>query len=210
MTIPNMITVDTKFNPSLKANMETNYRNKTKIERHTMTEKLRRQAQEAYVATDLANFEKKFQAQLSSGKKKKKSEYIRLSHDILKQQPIRINNANGDLISLILPHMDEDIRSTAIAKLRCIFPDLQSMDSAAQGANSSFNALHFSYYNRYSNRGDGTPSDADPTTLMKDGRRKINTCQNTPRRSKELEENVEIYMQLLDAFQPIFDWLRNQ
>ncbi|KAF8148574.1 hypothetical protein BJ912DRAFT_837932, partial [Pholiota molesta] len=58
--------------------------------------------------------------------------------------------------------------------------------------------------------GDKTPSNADPTTLMKDGRKKTNTCQNIPRRSKELQENSTQYLMLQTTFQPVFEWLSEQ
>ncbi len=96
-----------------------------------------------------------------------------------------------------------------------------------KASTTPFYSFHFSYYNRFSNRvrgqvsliffflpgipkGDGTPADADPTTLTKDGRRKINTCQNIPRRSNELKDRPEEYLQLQDTLMPIFEWLRQQ
>ena len=59
-------------------------------------------------------------------------------------------------------------------------------------------------------KGDGTPADAEPTTLMKDGLRKTNTCQNTPRRSNELKDLPEDYLKLQDALKPVFEWINQQ
>ncbi|KJA24319.1 hypothetical protein HYPSUDRAFT_136399 [Hypholoma sublateritium FD-334 SS-4] len=106
--------------------------------------------------------------------------------------------------------MPEELRVTLLSKLHLVYSSLKTVDSEAEGANNSFYSFHFSYYNRFSNRGDGTPANADPTTLMKDGRKKTNTCQNTPRRSNELKDRPEEYLKLQDALKPVFEWLTEQ
>ena len=61
-----------------------------------------------------------------------------------------------------------------------------------------------------SKQGDGTPADAHPSTLLKDGKKRTNTCQNVPRQSNELKENSEQYLILIEVFQPVFNWLNAQ
>lgn len=130
-------------------------------------------------------------------------------------------------MNAVLPHLPQGIRGTLLDQLRIICPILHNVDSASEGADHFFSSIHFSYYNRYSNRvrmcslslfiiahfsqGDGTPSDAEPTTLLKNNKRKrTNTCQNIPRRSNELKDNIESYCMLQDAFKPLFEWLEEQ
>ncbi|KAF8184853.1 hypothetical protein BJ912DRAFT_927667 [Pholiota molesta] len=190
----NIFTIGTNFNPSLKFNSERD----VKKQRFTYTEIQRNKAQAAIVAENLDDFQAKIQSQLEKGRRANDQAYVRLSTTILNNsssQPIRINNQKEDLIAMILPHMPEDIRGTLLDQLRIICPNLGKVDSASEGAG----------------HGDGTPSNAEPTTLVKNHKRKrTNTCQNIPRRSNELKDNPEPYCMLQDTFKPLFAWLEAQ
>lgn len=56
-------------------------------------------------------------------------------------------------------------------------------------------------------QGDDTPSYADPSTLQKNGKHRVNTSQNVPRASLELKENSSEYRMFIEALGPLFQWI---
>ena len=56
-------------------------------------------------------------------------------------------------------------------------------------------------------QGDDTPSNADPSTLRKNGKQRVNTSQNVPRASIELKENSVEYQMFIDTLGPLFEWI---
>jgi hypothetical protein len=56
-------------------------------------------------------------------------------------------------------------------------------------------------------QGDGTPSHADPSTLQKNGKRRVNMSQNVPRASVELKEHSPEYQMFIEALGPVFEWI---
>ena len=56
-------------------------------------------------------------------------------------------------------------------------------------------------------QGNDTPTDAEPSTLQRDGKHHVNTCLNVPRTSTEMDIFSEEYVKLTEAFEPIFNWV---
>lgn len=56
-------------------------------------------------------------------------------------------------------------------------------------------------------QGDDTPSHADPSTLQKNGKHRVNTAQNVPRASVELKENSPEHQMIIEALGPVFEWI---
>jgi hypothetical protein len=53
---------------------------------------------------------------------------------------------------MVIPTMPEEMRATLLSQLRLVYPGLAEVDSVLDGARFAFPSIHFSYYNRYSNR----------------------------------------------------------
>jgi hypothetical protein len=49
--------------------------------------------------------------------------------------------------------------------------------------------------------------DCDPARLLRNGRRLKNSSQNVPHASEELKENSKEWVQLQQAFAPVFEWI---
>ena len=56
-------------------------------------------------------------------------------------------------------------------------------------------------------QGDNTPSHADPSTLQKKGKHRVNTAQNVPRASVELKDNFPEHQMFIKALGPMFEWI---
>jgi hypothetical protein len=138
----------------------------------------------------------------------------------------RMNDMSHDLTFMVATNIPEALRSTLIPKLEMVYPNaLKFVDTAKEGPQNFFPSVHYSYWFKYGRRvcyflfpfpvsscaknfqGDGTPSHADPSTLQKKGKHRVNTSQNVPRASTELRENSPEYQMFVEALGPLFEWI---
>jgi hypothetical protein len=138
----------------------------------------------------------------------------------------RMNDMSNDLTFMVATNLPEALRSTLIPKLEMVYPNaLKFVDTATEGPQNYFPSVHYSYWFKYGRRvcnflfsfsvsscaenfqGDGTPSYADPSTLQKKGKHRVNTSQNVPRASTELKENSPEYLMFVEALGPLFEWI---
>lgn len=62
-----------------------------------------------------------------------------------------VRDKKGGLLFLVVPDLPKDLRRPLLHHLELVFQDsLNHTDSRNSGINGSFDALHFSFYNRYS------------------------------------------------------------
>jgi hypothetical protein len=135
-----------------------------------------------------------------------------------------MNDVFHDLSFMVATNMPEDLKSSLIPKLEMVYPKaLRIVNTAQEGIQNSFPSVHYSYWFKYGRRvcfsflcfpvvlkffqGDGTPSHADPSTLQKNGKHRVNTSQNVPRASLELKENAPEYQMIVEALGPVFVWI---
>ncbi|KAJ7648969.1 hypothetical protein DFH06DRAFT_931479, partial [Mycena polygramma] len=69
-------------------------------------------------------------------------------------------------------------------------------------------SIHYVWYARYGEKGDGAPKDVHPDNVHKTGKGKSHLFQRLPRESKELQEHKEEYKRIADAFTDFFDLIR--
>jgi len=66
---------------------------------------------------------------------------------------LRINDKNHDLIALLCSTMPEEIRVNLMRDLKFIYENgVYFKNTQEEGERNDFQAIHFSYYNRYSTR----------------------------------------------------------
>lgn len=53
---------------------------------------------------------------------------------------------------MVIPTMPEEMQTTLLSQLCLVYPDLAEVDLLLDGVRFAFPSIHFSYYNRYSNR----------------------------------------------------------
>ena len=136
---------------------------------------------------------------------------------------LRINDANKNLLALIIASMPPHLRKCLMDTIDLAYRErVKHCDTKAANGKHVFGSIHFSYYNRYSKRvcfilengliinicqGDGVPGDTDPAGLHFPGKKKISTAQFVPRACKEMQEHSSEYEILHDGLEPIFKWI---
>ncbi|TFK59432.1 hypothetical protein BDN72DRAFT_780754 [Pluteus cervinus] len=73
-----------------------------------------------------------------------------------------------------------------------------------------FLALHYVWYNRYCEQGDGAPADVHPSSIVKLGATKVNFNQRIPYPSKDMSQNPEEYDLLKGILSPFSHYLDSQ
>ncbi|PPR07663.1 hypothetical protein CVT24_003819 [Panaeolus cyanescens] len=205
---PDIITVPTNYQPEL--NKEVKYGSQG-ISHREFTDTHRAYVeQRGKSCKTVKELRKKLKAQLATGKKAKIDRYTVVDASVFDGKILQIQDADKNLMALLLANMPEHLRRDLLATLEAVFPDgLQDMDSRQQ-ENPSFDAYHFSYYNRYGKKGTNTPPEADPATIQRLGKQKVHTSQYIPRASEDYRDKTEVVKMLTDSFKPVLDWIQYQ
>ncbi|PPQ79776.1 hypothetical protein CVT26_012365 [Gymnopilus dilepis] len=214
-SIPNidgLVTINTAFNPKLKANQKVDYHGASREDRFQLTEKERHLAARAKVPKDFKDFSDKLKEMLKTGKRTKKTQFLRLDTKLLNGDILRINDRNDELMVLVLPHMPSYLRQDLMHTIEIIYRDvLREMDSEVAGLHHKFPAIHFQWWNRYSKRGNNPPINVDPAALQSEsGQGARNSSTSIPRMSREWSEHMSAYEKLTTAFRAVFDWLEQE
>ncbi|KAH9922737.1 uncharacterized protein B0H18DRAFT_825074, partial [Fomitopsis serialis] len=72
-----------------------------------------------------------------------------------------------------------------------------------------FEAIHFSWYNRSSTKGDDAPLDVPPRQLSRQGCSRTNYAQMTPYVSADMEDHRPIYQAMTVTLADMFSWLHS-
>ena len=152
------------------------------------------------------------------------------------RQPLRIDGFENSLLALILPHMPEPLRKALMSIVKLTFPHtVKWCDSQSKGEEHTFEAIHFAWYNRYSAKvvtmstflntfsintfyfqGNEAPeglyddADGEPAFIFQEEGKKLNTFQTMPRTSSELQEYIEEYEMVCNAFEGVFEWFQEE
>ncbi|KAI6095158.1 hypothetical protein F5141DRAFT_1013813 [Pisolithus sp. B1] len=78
--------------------------------------------------------------------------------------------------------------------------------SAGKNTPPPFDCLHFSWYNRYTTKGNDAPSNVHPYELCL-GNSKTNAWQMLPYPSRDMAEYGQLFDRLTQAFQDVFVWI---
>ncbi|KAI0708140.1 hypothetical protein C8Q72DRAFT_790818 [Fomitopsis betulina] len=87
--------------------------------------------------------------------------------------------------------------------------DVDSTSSAPEGQ-TTFQALHFSWYNRHSTKGHAAPTDVQPLLLTRLGRSRTNYGQFIPYVSKDITDYAAVYQAVKNILHDVFDWLQEK
>ncbi|KAH9912426.1 uncharacterized protein B0H18DRAFT_818828, partial [Fomitopsis serialis] len=124
---------------------------------------------------------------------------------------LRIEDGHGSLVACVFPSMPNHMQQMLIAYLVAAFEaqsaNLQETDSASEGQEYCFPALHFSWYNRHGTRGHEIPTSSHPILSEKDDHSRTNYTQMLPYPSRDMSKFEEIYQNLEEIFQGVFEWM---
>ncbi|KAJ3512047.1 hypothetical protein NMY22_g15453 [Coprinellus aureogranulatus] len=204
--LDNMVHVKTKFDPTAKKNTTLPFKRGSEEARNKATEEHRRYASKARASYNSEQCIEKILYQLRKGEKGQKGDYVYVDMAWFAGKVVKFTDKDGNIIAILFADMPEDLSSKALDTIRRIFPSLvKSVRSVDE--KGGFYSFHFSYYNRYSKLGDGTPAEAEPSSIHRIGKNNVSTKLNIPRESKEGEEMYQYKQQLELALAPMLQWI---
>ncbi|KAH9916068.1 uncharacterized protein B0H18DRAFT_854224, partial [Fomitopsis serialis] len=132
---------------------------------------------------------------------------IVLSLDILIIQDVHSIDMAG-----ICNSMPNNMRDNPTDRLTACFPfnPLKTIHTAASGRDITFEALHFSWYNRHTTQGSTAPTDVPPFMLARPNGHRTNYTQMLPYTSKDMAQHEDIYQSLRNVLGDVFEWLDNK
>ncbi|KAH9913775.1 uncharacterized protein B0H18DRAFT_822407, partial [Fomitopsis serialis] len=138
----------------------------------------------------------------------------KLFHLIILSEPLRISDSRGGLVASVYANMPDHLKQRLMANLIACFEDqpenLQHMCSASQGAEFSFPALHYAWYNRHGTRGHGISAQSHPMLIEKDGNSRTNYAQMLPYVSADMRKHSDIYEILEATFSEVLEYMAEQ
>ncbi|KAJ7820862.1 hypothetical protein B0H13DRAFT_1921117 [Mycena leptocephala] len=184
----------------------------TKANRDEFTETQRTYASEAPVAISIEDLEDKINAHCTGGEVKP-NKYIEINSSILKRpsgpEALYITDVDGNFLALLftVPNEYREMLVRAVERIQALMPE-EFKDENSRNKFFKYFSVHYVWYARFGEKGDGAPSEAHPDNIRKGHGGKVNFEQHLPRQSKECLENSEEYAQLADAFEDFFDLIR--
>ncbi|KAF8906949.1 hypothetical protein CPB84DRAFT_1844084 [Gymnopilus junonius] len=201
-------TFKVNFKPRLAYNTKIRF-SREKEKRFLDMEEQRKLADHAPWAKDVDDFEKRLRKQLTSGQRPNLATYLAFDMALVDGEMLRINNADGDILVMLICDMPDSLASPLPDHLDFVLGGkFRVIDTKSEGSSNTFDALHVKHYAKFGKKGYGTPIYADPSTLQRDGRRPVNTSLNVPRFSQEAKDNPEMCKMITEALQPAFDHIR--
>ncbi|KIK14143.1 hypothetical protein PISMIDRAFT_117551 [Pisolithus microcarpus 441] len=124
---------------------------------------------------------------------------------------LELQNDDGSLMAFICTAMPKDLKELLYPSLvACLdSPDLFSIQLPSptnENPPQPFDCLHFSWYNRYTTKGNDAPSNVHPYELHL-GNSRTNVWQMLPYTSSDMEEYGQLFDGLVQAFQDVFLWI---
>ncbi|PPQ99501.1 hypothetical protein CVT26_008394 [Gymnopilus dilepis] len=206
--LPDIVTINTGFCPDLPSNTRVEFSRLSEEDRFALTEELRGLAAKAKSPKDLEDFTKKLKAQLKNGKRKVKTQWLRLASSILDNKILRINDKEDELLALILPHAPDHIWKTALDNIELVYQDvLKEIDTKAEGIQNHFPGFHFPWYGRLGKKNTSSQTSIDPASIQREGRQQTNSCTSIPRMAAEWSDHMSHYKRLVSVFAPLFKWI---
>ncbi|KAF8168941.1 hypothetical protein BJ912DRAFT_924480, partial [Pholiota molesta] len=202
-----VICINTAFDPKDDKNIKVDYRTGKARDRYFATQKQRKPAQAAEAAISIEDLQAKLKQLLASGYRESKK-YIHIPANIINKR-LCINDVNDQPMIIVIPDMPTELKEKAMRYLTAAYPEnLVETDTWSAKHQHTFESVHFSWYNRYSKRGDKVPIDIEPAAHQRAGSSKqVKTAQCVPRTSKELQTHSTQYKLLEESFEDIFEWL---
>ncbi|KAI1788615.1 hypothetical protein LXA43DRAFT_1097182 [Ganoderma leucocontextum] len=123
-------------------------------------------------------------------------EYLKIGREVFAGKDVHLKCSDGSLLGLIVGSMPPTMHA-----------GLETAILTAMGK-MEFQAIHFSYYSRNGEKGDGAPLDAHPMQFQSGcSSRQVNYSQMTPYLSKDAHINNEEYANLCNSFEEVFAWI---
>lgn len=149
--------------------------------------------------------------------------------------PLEIRDMQDRLVMCLFPNMPQDMKNSLFGDLAACFDlepsNLQTMFSGELKERYSFEALHFSYYNRHCTRvvlfppsdhelllsllsssaqGYNVPEDVHPNLIARADSSRTNYTQMLPYTSADTRIHEDVYRNMGNIFGRMFEWVADQ
>ncbi|KAJ6529564.1 hypothetical protein DFH09DRAFT_1093976 [Mycena vulgaris] len=180
----------------------------TKRNRNRWSEKQRRIAEKAAVASSLNDLTARL-ADLHAGGTMKPGSYVEINSSILEGQALYITDANDKLLSLLftVPEQYRQMLINAIDHIHAVMPG-EFKDEDSQRDSFKYLSCHYSWYARFGEKGKGAPTNTHPDNIRKNHEGRVNFEQRLPHQSKEALKKPVEHSLLAEAYTDFFELLR--
>ncbi|KAJ6511160.1 hypothetical protein C8R45DRAFT_1162689 [Mycena sanguinolenta] len=174
--------------------------------RNKFTEEQQVIATEAQTAESLDDLQELVD-ELHEDGKRKTDQYVGINSDILDGNALRLQDANGKLLSFLFTIPDEYKQqlSDAAQHIHACMPG-EFVHDDSRREKFSYKSDHHAWYARYGENGTGAP-DAHPDNVSKNHGQRVNFEQRYAHRSKEMKDTEE-YTILAEAYSDFFQLLQ--
>ncbi|KAJ6483357.1 hypothetical protein C8R45DRAFT_1001160 [Mycena sanguinolenta] len=174
--------------------------------RNKFTEEQRVIAMEAQTAESLDDLQELVD-ELHENGKRKTDQHVGINSNILHGNALRLQDANGKLLSFLFTIPDEYKQqlSDAAQHIHACMPG-EFVHDDSRREKFSYKSDHHSWYARYAENGTSAP-DAHPDNVSKNHGQRVNFQQRYTHRSKEMKDTEE-YTILAEAYSDFFQLLQ--
>ncbi|KAG1884557.1 hypothetical protein F4604DRAFT_1574409, partial [Suillus subluteus] len=146
----------------------------------------------------------------ADGIKSPSNTYVFIPNSLIRGHQLELRNNDGTLMTYICSTMLSSIRDSLLQQLLLAFEDEDLLvdKDTSQDSDNSFQAIHFSWYNRHATRGDTAPINIHPYMMERSGVQ-TNHSQFTPYISVETALNQDLYELVKVIFGDLFQWIQN-
>ncbi|KAG6819293.1 hypothetical protein H0H93_013295 [Arthromyces matolae] len=137
-----------------------------------------------------------------------KGKYMKIHSSICEGRTLKLLDANDKFAGLLITHMLSmfpNYNNEIIDYLSAVFPNEFRHDDS-QREHYKFLSLHYSWYSRYAEKGDGAPI-VHPHYVYKEGSIKVNTSQRVPRCSNDIQDDPQEHDVLAMLLKNVFKFV---
>ncbi|KAH9924497.1 uncharacterized protein B0H18DRAFT_847061, partial [Fomitopsis serialis] len=182
-----------------------------KEENIAWTENARSIASKASAPVSLQELEFQLQTAYTAGERANPNAYIRVPVNMI-PDVLTIRGQDHSLVAGIFTSMPDTMKRTLIDRLLASFNSdpFKTVDANSATGERTFQAIHFSWYNRHCTQGHAAPADIPPSLLSRAGCTRTNHGQFLPYMSRDMEDHQAIYQSLKSVFADVFGFIDDQ
>ncbi|TFK53473.1 hypothetical protein OE88DRAFT_1626201, partial [Heliocybe sulcata] len=135
------------------------------------------------------------------GTKKDQDKYLLIPFDHIPGNALRLESEDGTLQAMLCTAMPEHMRKSLTALIESAIGS-NVLHQREQDQDLLFQALHFSWYNRFSTQGNASADHLHPSLSQKAGASRTNHFQFCPRTSADYRNFKDIYLNLTKNLAP--------
>ncbi|KAH9917570.1 uncharacterized protein B0H18DRAFT_883715, partial [Fomitopsis serialis] len=176
------------------------------------TENARSLASKASAPVSLQDFDAQLQTAYTGGERAHPEAYIRVPTNTIVRDVLTIRGVDHSLVASICTSMPDTMKRTLIDRLLASFNSdpFKTADANSATGERTFEAIHFSWYNRHCTQGHSAPADIPPALLSRAGCTQTNHGQFLPYMSRDMEDHQTVYQSLKSVFADVFGWIDDQ